>query len=45
MTWRILGWHYSCLARTDRFVFQVFADDETAVDQQISAQYRVLSGK
>lgn len=45
VTWRILGWHYSCLARTDRFVFQVFADDETAVDQQISAQYRVLSGK
>ncbi|MFL0288721.1 hypothetical protein ACJH6H_26110 [Mycobacterium sp. SMC-21] len=45
VTWRILGWHYSCLARADRFVFQVFADDETAVDQQISAQYRVLSGK
>ncbi len=45
VTWRILGWHYSCIARTDRFVFQVFADDETAVDQQISAQYRVLSGK
>ncbi len=45
VTWRILGWHFSCLARTDRFVFQVFADDETAVDQQISAQYRVLSGK
>lgn len=45
VTWRILGWHYSCLARTDRFMLQVFADDETAVDQQISAQYRVLSGK
>ncbi len=45
VTWRILGWHYTCIARTDRFMFQVFADDETAVDQQISAQYRVLSGK
>ena len=42
---RIDWWHYSCVARTDKFVFQVFADDQTAVDQQISAQYRVLSGK
>ncbi|MUL57775.1 hypothetical protein B5P44_20780 [Mycobacterium sp. CBMA 213] len=42
---RIEWWHYSCVAHTDRFVFQVFGDDETAVNQQISAQYRVLSGK
>ncbi|BBX87518.1 DUF7373 family lipoprotein [Mycolicibacterium aubagnense] len=45
VTFRILSWHFSCLARTDKFVFQVFADDETTVNQQISAQYRVLSGK
>ncbi|OKH84149.1 hypothetical protein EB75_06610 [Mycobacterium sp. ST-F2] len=45
VTLRIENWHHSCVARTGKFVFQVFADDETDVDQQISAQYRVLSGK
>jgi hypothetical protein len=38
-------WHFKCVARAGRYAFTAFADQEQDVNQQISAQYRILAGE
>lgn len=37
-------WHFTCIAQTDRYAFIAYSDNEQDAKQQISAQYRILSG-
>jgi hypothetical protein len=38
-------WHFKCIARSDRYAFIAYSQEETDAKQQISAQYRILAGK
>ncbi|MDT5350146.1 MAG: hypothetical protein QOH91_3433 [Mycobacterium sp.] len=44
-TWRMMQWHFKCVARAARYAYTVFSDTEKDVMQQVSAQYRILAGK
>jgi hypothetical protein len=44
-TFRMMQWHFKCVARADRYAYTVFSDTEKDVMQQTSAQYRILSGR
>ena len=44
-TFRMVQWHFKCVARTDRYAYTVFSDTEKDAMQQASAQYRILAGK
>lgn len=43
-TWRD-AWHYTCIARADRYAFVAYSGQEKEIRQQIAAQYRILAGK
>lgn len=38
-------WQFKCVARADRYAFISYSGEEKDAKQQISAQYRILSGK
>jgi hypothetical protein len=44
-TFRMVQWHFKCVARADRYAYTVFSDTEKDAMQQASAQYRILAGK
>ncbi len=44
-TLRQLDWHVRCIAKTDRYAFITFSDNESDAKQQAAAQYRILAGK
>jgi hypothetical protein len=45
VTFRMVQWHFKCVARTDRYAYTVFSDTAKDAMQQVSAQYRILAGK
>jgi hypothetical protein len=45
MTWRRVAWHFKCVARADRWAYTGFSQDLADVQQQMSAQYRILAGE
>ncbi len=38
-------WHFTCIARADRFAYQTFSQDLKDAMQQAAAQWRILAGK
>jgi hypothetical protein len=36
-TWRMMQWHFKCVARADRYAYTVFSDPEKDVMQQVGA--------
>ena len=45
VTWQRVSWRFKCVATVDRFAYSAFSDELTDAHQQMSAQYRILSGQ
>lgn len=44
-TWQRVMWHFKCVAKVDRYAYTAFSEDLKDVHQQMSAQFRILSGR